>query len=131
MSTLHFWPEDIASDLPASPVTILKEAAKELGQATKGGIEAVVKLNTSRTNANLVYYDFTLVSKSLGFTYPLFGVSFKSTQFYPCNVGIPSAEAMNTFVNSGDEMREKLAEFLRSEKTVTAVKTLLAQSVAA
>ena len=43
--TFTFWPKDIVSDLPVSPLVILKEAATELGRVTQGVVEAEVELD--------------------------------------------------------------------------------------
>jgi hypothetical protein len=125
MSNLHFWPEDIATDLPASPVTILKEAAVELGEATKGAVEAEVKLDSISSDSKSTIYDLIIVSKALGFRYELLYIEFHPRSFYPCTINFndEKTEALDE-----GHMRKALIKVLQSRSAVMAVKTLLAQS---
>lgn len=125
MSTLTFWPEDLVSDLPVSPVTILKQAGAELGEATKGAIEVEVKNDARIARSDEVEYDFTLVAKAMSFRYVLLSVNFNPTGLYPCDL-IYDGEV--TQAENDADFRNKLTDLLRSRDVVTTVKALLSQS---
>lgn len=125
MSTLHFWPEDIASDLPTSPLTVLKEAASELGQATKGALEAEVLLG-EKSNQHWAGYDLILNVKPIGFRYALLRLGFAPTSFYPCMIFFEDEEIE---LHDEHKVREALTNILHSEPVVKKVRALLAQSL--
>ena len=124
-NTLHFWPQDIVSSLPASPVTVLREAATELGEATKGAVEAEVGVVDSGVQ---MVYGFFLVAKALGFRFRLLNAGFSSRAMYPCTIFF-EGEAFEA--QDEDEMRQRLASVLQSRTAVMAVKSLAAQALAA
>ena len=127
-NSLHFWPEDLASDLPSSPVTVLKEAAVELREATKGAIEADLELDAFHSDQRSSTYDFVLDAKALGFRHKVLSIAFNPPAFYPCDLFF---EGERYEVEDESAMRKELAGILQSKVVVVTVKSLLAQSLAA
>lgn len=128
MSTLHFWPDDLVRDLPPSPLDVLKEAAKELGRATQGAVEAEVRAEPGASDETRAFYSFQLVPRPLTFHYGLLYAAFDPSSPYPCTLIFEDRQLV---AHDETELRANLVEVVRSPSAVSRVKTLLAQSLAA
>jgi len=127
MSTnLEFWPAELTSDLPESPILIMQKAAAELGVATQGAVEAIVQLDSNTTeNEGLIAYDFYINAKALNYRHLLFWVQVNPILLYPVQIHVHGVEYE---VSTSEQLTYWVKSVTTSTETVRMIKALLVQS---
>lgn len=124
---LDFWPADIRSNLPESPVLVLRKAASELTIATQGGVDAVVELSSSSSESKAVFV-FYIIAKALNYRHALFRISFNPVLFYPVEI---RCDPKIITVDDSEELKRAVKDIASEEATIRIIRALLAQSMSA
>jgi|GEM_PF-4368402 len=122
---LEFWPSDLTSELPGSPLSILKKAANELEMATQGAVEAEVELADGLPETNTSMYVFGLLAKVLQFRYALFTAKFDPLDPYPVEL---QSGNLRLVARNSSELYEDVQKIARDGETIRVVKALVSQT---
>ena len=119
-SSDDLWPANIADSRLTTPVAILKEQARLLGEKTAELVKGEVI--TQPTNDIFIHY-FYITAPTLKYRYELFTVSH-GVSFYPLTIrqGDHSVKAATE-----ESFRDNLKQFLSSQHSVNVVHSILAQ----
>ena len=118
------WPADIGVATLITPVSILREQAALLGEKTSNLVQAEVKTTSEGAR---VMHSFYLVAPAMNkYRYRLLYVTH-DVALYPLNIVFDPANSQVT-AKSQDAFVEQLGKLLSSEKTITIVQSLVAQS---
>lgn len=144
-STTHgLWPDDLISDGPKLPVTILQEQAAALAEKTKNLLRGEVK-TTPDDEGGFVHRFYLRADVLDGYSYLLLIVSHGVTS-YPAAVRDPSKTMGDSWITllgmvdgvpawknceSSDELEDALRAFFVSDNTKRIVQSLWQQSKAA
>ncbi|MGK7880377.1 MAG: hypothetical protein AB4060_09800 [Crocosphaera sp.] len=128
------WPDEIKTTEIISPVTIIKEQGKILGQKTNNIVVGEVKLMHSTEFP--FAYGFILVCSTINYEYKLFDFVFP-IEMYPVRI-IPDASIANELslsprnpeikIESEEDFTDILRKIFSAQKTVKIITSLIAQS---
>ena len=138
------WPEDLATEGPKLPVTILKEQASALSNATKNALRGEVKTSPG-DKGGFVHRFYIRVDVLDNYSYLLFIVSH-GVSGYPAVVRDPSKDTSDSWAEilgavdgipawseclNPEELERALQAFFRSDGTKRIIQSLWQQSKAA
>lgn len=132
----NLWPENLTVTQRKAPVTILREQASLLGEATQN----IVKANVISTGGSdtMFLYTFLIVAPTFdNYHYKLFTIRH-GIDLYPVTISLDEAIAAELDIGSEKEMLagseaefiERLKAIFHSKRTVSIIQAIVAQSTA-
>lgn len=116
------WPDDLITNVPTIPITVLKEQAAHLGRLTNNVVIAKVKGWTDMDGDFRL--EFVLLAPALGnYEYSLFEL-YHGTELYPVRLMSDS----EFLIDDEDELRLFLERTFSEDRTVRIVRALVAQA---
>lgn len=122
------WPDDVAtiSLLEETPLSILREQARKLGEKTRNLVEADVE--TVAEGENLVH-QFWVAAPALKYSRSIFHVRHADADPFPVRVvAYGMLEPPEQKLNDKSAFMQALRQVFASEKTQKLIKSLIAQS---
>ena len=124
----NLWPEELTETV-LTPAAILKAQATNLGEQTKGVLEAEVsrREESTKEGQTIIIYDFDVIAPALnGYRKTILQVNHAKDAIYPVYIkslgtGIPQAANDQRFL-------EVLGSHLQSQSIVSLLQTLIARS---
>ena len=137
MADQSFWPDEFGETQIVAPVTLLRQQAAQLGQKTRGMVEAQVGSMTEghplydaiskATGRPFFRHSFKIVAPSLdGYTYELFTIRH-GIDLYPVQIVPGSFSGARPELQTEEDLLEWLKGVLGSDRTKRIVGSLLAQ----
>jgi hypothetical protein len=121
----NLWPKDFGVITERTPVAILREQARGLGERTDNIV--VGRVQTNGASSTEIFHQFSLYCGPLGFQMPFLVVSH-GIDLYPATIAGYFGGGPAIPVNNEEEFTEHLKEIFSRATTKKLIASLVAQS---